>query len=139
MDINNIKYKDIEYFGYREEPYFASSIMIAGWFDKPRLNKIFGLKHGIRWFQVNYNLFQVKNDLVRMEKDLKKILKNKDKAFVVQLNKKCLQTGKKLIAFSRKASNKYVHTTDKETLITVLEDYLERPFLLHGFYDISCF
>lgn len=125
MDIDSVKKEDLEYFGYREELPFASCVMIGDWFDMPRLAKIYGLKHGIRWFQANYNLFEVKEDLHRVERDIKELLEKRGKTFVVHLNKECAVAGKKLIKFSKKISKITSKKINKDELVDLLEEYFE--------------
>jgi len=126
MEIDKIKKEDLKYFGYREEPYFASDIMIGGWYDIPRMSKIFGLKQGVRWLQINYNLFEIKKDHILLEKNLSKIFKNKGISFITHLNKECIKASKRLIQFSKKISKKVLdNKINNEELIILLKDYSE--------------
>lgn len=126
IDLENIKEEELIYFGYREELPFASSVMVGGWFNMPKLDKIFGLKHGIRWFQANYNLFEVKDDLIQAEKEIKEMLEKRGKGFVSRLNKECMLAGQKLIKFSKKISRDASRgRIDKEKFIILLQDYFE--------------
>jgi phosphohistidine swiveling domain-containing protein len=125
MNIANVKKEDLSYFGYREEPPLISSVMIGGWFDMPKLAKIFGLKRGVRWFQANYNLFEVKDDLIQVEKEIKEILEKRGEKFVSHLNKECMLAGKKLIKFSKKISKEILKGADREEFIVLLKEYFD--------------
>jgi hypothetical protein len=122
MNIDNITKKDLKYFGYREELYFVSGLMISGWFNKKRLLDVFGLKTGLRWLQVNFELFQVEKDLLAWEKQLKAILKKDGIKFIKRLNNECIKSGERLIEASKNVSRKSAFGK-KENPSIFLKDY----------------
>ncbi|MFH1316261.1 MAG: hypothetical protein ABII01_01975 [Candidatus Woesearchaeota archaeon] len=79
MNVNEIRDKDLVYFGERIEPYFASSIIIRGMLDSINLNRTLELKTGVRWLYTNNYFFMVKSDLLQMKDEIRKNFKKKRK------------------------------------------------------------
>lgn len=140
MKINDIKNKDLVYFGERIEPYFASSIIIRGMVDKENIKNVLKWKSGVRWLQTNNYFFVKKDDLAKAQNELEKRFKENGVSYAKGLIDKCFDFGKRLIKISKEIEKKYRSgNIRRDKMHELLKKYIEAGSNYMIFQNIALF
>ncbi|MDO8667685.1 MAG: PEP-utilizing enzyme [bacterium] len=138
-ELENLKNKDLTYFGYRIEPYFVSYLLISGMQNEEKSLEIFGFGETVRWLQLNNYLYQFTSDLLKVEKAVKSKLGKNANQYADYLIGKCLSSGEKLreesISFGKMADR----PINKKEMSEALSDYVKVVLDYTIFYQITFF
>lgn len=136
----NIPNKDITYFGYRAEPYFASEFICGGLSSKVNSKKYLKLKNTVKLFQVNFDFFNYQPSVEKFSKELLHNIKTKDKSYIQNIVKNCFFKGKSLIKTSRQIYKQSAgKNLSNEKLISLLEKYSKIAYEYCIFYTVAWF
>ncbi len=138
MKLDELKEKDLTYFGERIEPYFASHAIIGGMMDAEGSAEVIGLRNVVRWLQYNYYFYQFTEDLLRVEEEVKTKFADVGNAYIDDLIEKCLAAGTKLIARSRDLADLEI-PLDSESLAERVLEYSRALSDYTVFYQITFF
>lgn len=139
MNINNIKDKDLVYFGERIEPYFASSIIIRGMLNRSNLKKILELKTGVRWLYTNNYFFMFKADLSQAKAEITDHFRKKGKKYAKSLIKRCIEQGNNLISVSKKIHKESKGKISRNKMHRLLDKYITAASNYMIFQNIALF
>lgn len=140
MNVNDIKEKNLVYFGERIEPYFASSIIIRGMLDRRNLAEILEWNKGVRWLYTNGYFFNIKTDLSQAQATLKDKFKGKPRQYAGALVGKCFEYGNSLIGLSKKIRRDAERKDlDKKKMRGLLEKYAAAGSNYMIFQNIALF
>ncbi len=106
------KEKDLVYFGWRNEPYFASSNIIEGMNNRAAIKKYFGLNSGIGMLQVNCDFYSLKKDMDAFTAEFEKKFQTTDKHYGPKVVNNCFSSGEHLV----KTAKVIYHTAIKKQL-----------------------
>jgi len=96
IKLENIKEKDLFYFGERIEPRLVTSFTIDGMQNVEKSVELFGIKSIVRWLQVNDYFYQFEADLKNIDKEITKKLEHTRGDYVDRLIGGCSKAGKTL-------------------------------------------